>query len=52
MGIYAEKACKYFNQGYNCAQSTLLAFAPLIGFDEETTIFLYIYILHFITVFF
>ena len=35
---YSEKACEYFRQGYNCAQSTLLAFSDVIGFSEETTL--------------
>ena len=38
MGTYAQNACKYFKEGYNCAQSVLLAFAPLINFDNETAL--------------
>lgn len=38
MGIYSEEACKNFREGYNCAQSVLLAFAPVIGFDKETSL--------------
>lgn len=38
MGIYAEKACSYFREGYNCAQSVLLAFSDSIGFDAETAL--------------
>ena len=38
MGKYAEKACKNFHEGYNCAQSVLLAFSDVIGFDKETTL--------------
>ena len=38
MGIYADKACKNFREGYNCAQSVLLAFSDVIGFDKETTL--------------
>lgn len=36
MTNYSEIAVKYFKDGYNCAQSTLLAFAPVIGFDKDT----------------
>ena len=35
MGIYSEKACEYFKQGYNCAQSTLLAFAERTNLSED-----------------
>lgn len=38
MGIYSEKACKYFREGYNCAQSVFLAFSDLTGFDKETAL--------------
>lgn len=38
MNDYSEIAAKYFNEGYNCAQSTLLAFAPVVGFDKETAL--------------
>ena len=32
----AAKAEAYFTEGYNCAQSVALAFADLLGADEET----------------
>lgn len=32
----AAKAESYFTEGYNCAQSVVLAFADLLGTDEET----------------
>ena len=38
MGIYAEKACKNFKDGYNCAQSVLLAFSDIVGTDKETSL--------------
>lgn len=38
MGIYAEKACKNFKDGYNCAQSVLLAFSDIVGMDKETSL--------------
>lgn len=38
MGIYSEKACENFKEGYNCAQSVLLAFSPITGFDKETSL--------------
>lgn len=38
MGKYAQKACKNFREGYNCAQSVLLAFSDITGFDKETTL--------------
>ena len=38
MSKYATIACKYFKEGYNCAQSVLLAFAPVINFDKETAL--------------
>lgn len=38
MGKYAENACKNFREGYNCAQSVLLAFSEDIGFDKETAL--------------
>ncbi len=31
----AEKAKEYFKQGYNCAQSVMLAFADRLGLPEE-----------------
>lgn len=34
MGIYSEKACTNFKNGYNCAQSVLLAFAEVLGIDD------------------
>ena len=33
---YKEKAMNYFKQGYNCAQSVLLAFGDHTGLEEET----------------
>ena len=36
MGIYAERACEYFKNGYSCAQAVLLAFAPVLNLDENT----------------
>ena len=36
MGIYAQRACKNFEEGYNCAQSVLLAFSDVIGMDKDT----------------
>lgn len=38
MGKYAENACKNFREGYNCAQSVLLAFSEVVGFDKETAL--------------
>lgn len=38
MGKYAQKACENFREGYNCAQSVLLAFSDITGFDKETTL--------------
>lgn len=38
MGIYAEKACNNFRNGYNCAQSVLLAFADRVNLPEETAL--------------
>ena len=34
MGIYSEKACTNFKNGYNCAQAVLLAFAEVLGIDD------------------
>ena len=34
MGIYSEKAANNFREGYNCAQSVLLAFANKVGLKE------------------
>ncbi len=31
-----DKASEYFNQGYACSQSVLLAFAPRYNLDEKT----------------
>ncbi|MDR2047040.1 MAG: C-GCAxxG-C-C family protein [Clostridiales bacterium] len=31
-----EKASQYFNAGYNCAESVLMAFADAAGFTPET----------------
>ncbi len=38
MGIYSKKACNNFREGYNCAQSVLLAFADLVGLDDKTAL--------------
>ena len=38
MKFYQEIAAENFRNGYNCAQSVLLAFAPEIGLDEVTTL--------------
>lgn len=38
MGMYAEKACEYFKEGYNCAQAVLLAFSDITRFDKETSL--------------
>lgn len=35
MGIYSEKAANNFRDGYNCAQSVLLAFANQVGLKED-----------------
>lgn len=35
MGIYSEKAVNNFRDGYNCAQSVLLAFANKVGLKED-----------------
>ena len=32
----AEKAKEYFHQGYACSQAVALAFADVVGLDEET----------------
>lgn len=36
MDIHAERAKALFENGYNCAQALLLAFAPDAGLDEKT----------------
>lgn len=36
MSEYSKKAVQNFKQGYNCAQSVLLAFKDRINLDEET----------------
>ncbi len=38
MGIYADRACNNFREGYNCAQSVFLAFSDKLGFDKETAL--------------
>ena len=38
MGIYSKKACNNFREGYNCAQSVLLAFADIVGLDDKTAL--------------
>ena len=35
-GSRAERAEAYFTEGYNCAQSVVLAFADVLGVDEDT----------------
>ena len=35
MGIYSDKAVDNFKQGYNCAQSVLLAFVDLLDIEPE-----------------
>lgn len=35
MGVYSEKAANNFREGYNCAQSVLLAFANKVGLKEN-----------------
>ncbi len=35
MGVYSEKAANNFREGYNCAQSVLLAFANKVGLKED-----------------
>ena len=40
MGIYSTIACKNFQDGYNCAQSVLLAFSEKIGLDKEKALML------------
>lgn len=32
----AETAMKYFHEGYNCAQSVVMAFSDFLGYDPET----------------
>lgn len=31
-----QKACEYFKKGYNCCQSTVLAFEDILGLDHKT----------------
>ena len=33
---HAEKACRLFSEGMNCAQSVFVAFCDVTGLDEET----------------
>lgn len=40
MGIYSKLACKNFKDGYNCAQSVLLAFSDKIALDKEKALML------------
>lgn len=35
---HAEKAEKYFKDGYNCAQAVFLAFSDVTGFDKKTAL--------------
>lgn len=37
MSIRGDKAKAYFTQGYNCAQSVLMAFSDITGLDEKTS---------------
>ncbi|MCI2047175.1 MAG: C-GCAxxG-C-C family protein [Faecalibacterium sp.] len=34
MGEFGEKAEQYFHAGYNCSQSVVAAFAPVLGISE------------------
>ena len=36
MTNYSDKACNYFSEGCNCAQSVLCAFLDKINMDEKT----------------
>ena len=36
MSDHGKKAKELFLQGYNCAQSVLLAFGDLTGLEEDT----------------
>ncbi len=36
MSKHSKKAKEFFQKGYNCSQSVLLAFADEIGLDEQT----------------
>lgn len=38
MSKHAEKAAELFREGYNCAQSTFLAFTDVTGMDKETAL--------------
>lgn len=38
MSDFANRAAENFKEGYNCAQSVLLAFADEIGLDKETVL--------------
>lgn len=40
MGVYSEIACKNFREGYNCAQSVLLAFSDKINLEKESALLL------------
>ena len=33
-----DKAVKYFNEGYNCAQSVVLSFQDVLSADNETIV--------------
>ena len=37
VSIRGDKAKAYFTQGYNCAQSVLMAFSDITGLDEKTS---------------
>ena len=38
MTEHAEKACKLFTEGRNCAQAVFTAFCDVTGFDQETAL--------------
>lgn len=38
MNNYSDNATKNFKQGYNCAQSVLLAYAETCGLDNDTAL--------------
>ncbi|MBP3921852.1 MAG: C_GCAxxG_C_C family protein [Ruminiclostridium sp.] len=37
MSVRGDKAKELFKKGYNCAQSVLIAFSDMTGFDEKTS---------------
>ena len=38
--LYAQKAMRFFKEGYNCAQSVFLSFAEENGIDKKTALML------------